>query len=165
MTSYVDIDEDIKLDFDVNKLSDRLMEKVTDFENCPYETCVSLIVTHSEEIRTCNKDYRNIDSVTDVLSFPALDIENGEFSAIDEEDSSLFDPETGELILGDVMINIDRVYSQADEYGHSVLREFAFLMTHSLYHLCGYDHMDEESAKIMEDKQEKVLNELGITRE
>ena len=74
-------------------------------------------------------------------------------------------PETGELILGDIMINIDRVYSQAEEYGHSVLREFAFLTAHSLYHLCGYDHMDEESALIMEEKHERVLAALGITRE
>ena len=165
MTSYVDIDEDIKLDFDATELTDRLMEQVTDSENCPYETCVFVSVTHSEEVRACNREYRDIDSTTDVLSFPALKIVNGDFDIVDESDASLFDPETGELILGDIMINIDRVYSQAEEYGHSVLREFAFLTAHSLYHLCGYDHMDEDSARDMENRQEKVLTALGITRE
>ena len=165
MTSYVDIDEDIDTGFDVKELICKLTDKVTDIEGYPYETCVSLTVTHSEEIRECNRQYRDIDAVTDVLSFPALDIENGAFDQIDEDDLSLFDPETGELMLGDIMINFDRVLSQAEEYGHSVLREFAFLVTHSLYHLCGYDHMDEESAHLMEEKQERVLNELGITRD
>lgn len=164
MTSYVDIDEDIDTGFDVNELADKLMDKVTGAEGCPYETCINLRVTHSEDIREYNRDFREIDSVTDVLSFPALDIENGDFESVDENDLSLFDPDSGELMLGDIMINYDRVISQAEEYGHSILREFAFLLTHSLFHLCGYDHMDEASAQLMEEKQESVLKELGITR-
>ena len=165
MTSCVDIDEDIDLGFDVDKLTEILLDKVCDYEKCPYEANVNLIVTHSEEVRVYNKEYRDIDSTTDVLSFPALEIVNGRFDDAVRDVSDAFDPETGELILGDIVINADRVYSQAEEYGHSVKREFAFLVTHSLLHLCGYDHMDEESARIMEAKQEEILTALGILRE
>ncbi len=165
MTSCVDIDEDIDLGFDVTGITDMLLEKVCDAEGCRYEACINVIVTHSEEVRVYNKEYRDIDSTTDVLSFPALDIVCGGFEDAVGNEADAFDPETGELILGDIVINADRVYSQAEEYGHSVKREFAFLITHSLFHLCGYDHMDDESARIMEEKQEAILSAVGILRE
>ncbi len=165
MTSCVDIDEDIDFGFDIEKITLKLLEKVCDHEKCPYEASINLIVTHSDEVRVYNKEYRDIDSTTDVLSFPALNIINGGFDDAVANEADSFDPETGELILGDIVINADRVYSQSEEYGHSVKREFAFLVTHSLLHLCGYDHMDEESARIMEEKQEEILTALGILRE
>ena len=84
---------------------------------------------------------------------------------MEEDAPDLFDPETGRLVLGDIVINAGRVKSQAAEYGHSELREFAFLIAHSTLHLCGYDHMTEEEAKDMESRQTRVLNQLGITRE
>ena len=77
----------------------------------------------------------------------------------------LLDPDTGKIMFGDIVINEDRVRSQAEDYGHSIKREFAFLVAHSMLHLCGYDHMEEEEAKVMEKKQEDVLGELGITRD
>jgi probable rRNA maturation factor len=165
MTSCVDIDEDIDLGFDVQELTVSLLEAVCESEECPYEACINVYVTHSDNVRVYNREYRDIDATTDVLSFPALDIIEGDFSGVEDDLSSNFDPESGELILGDIVINVDRVYSQAEEYGHSVKREFAFLTAHSLYHLCGYDHETEPQARIMEEKQEAVLVKLGITRE
>ena len=81
-----------------------------------------------------------------------------------EGDDSYFDLDTDELILGDVMISVDKVYAQAEEYGHSLLREFSFLVVHSLLHLFGYDHMEADEAKVMEAKQKEVLDILNITR-
>ncbi len=165
MTSYVDVDDDVRFDFDPKKVMDDLLAAVMDAEGCPYEAFVNLTVTHDEEVHGLNLEYRNVDDTTDVLSFPALEIREGDFDQIDDSDVSLFDPETGELILGDIVINADRVRSQAGEYGHGELREFAFLVAHSLYHLCGYDHMTEDEARVMETKQETTLSNLGITRE
>ena len=75
-----------------------------------------------------------------------------------------FDPESGELCLGDIVISIDKVYEQAEEFGHSPKREYAFLIAHSMLHLLGYDHMEPEEAKVMESKQENILAKVGITR-
>ena len=80
------------------------------------------------------------------------------------EKADCFDPDSGELILGDIILSAERVLAQAQEYGHSVLREFAFLTAHSMFHLCGYDHMEEQDAAAMEQKQEEVLTRMGITR-
>jgi probable rRNA maturation factor len=164
MTSYVDTDEDIDLGFDIQDLTLKLLNAVCDSEHCPYEACINVYVTHSDTVRVYNRDYRDIDSTTDVISFPALDIIEGGFEEAVNDSDSPFDPESGELILGDIVINADRVYSQAEEYGHSVLREFAFLCAHSLYHLCGYDHENPDEAAVMERKQEDTLNLLNITR-
>jgi len=166
MTSYVEIETSKTFPFDIVSLTDILLEAVIDTENCEYEAQINMIVTESEEVKEYNRIYRNIDSTTDVLSFPAIDFTSeGDFSIVAEDESSYFDPDSGELILGDIILNADRVYSQADEYGHSIKREFAFLVTHSLFHLCGYDHMTKEEAEVMERKQEEVLTKLGITRE
>ena len=165
MTSCVDIDDDIDLGFDVQELTLKLLESVCESEKCPYEACINVYVTHSDNVRVYNRQYRDIDATTDVLSFPALDIINGDFDGVEDDLSANFDPESGELILGDIVINADRAYSQAEEYGHSVKREFAFLTAHSLYHLCGYDHETEEQARTMEEKQEETLVNLGITRD
>ena len=101
-----------------------------------------------------------------MLSFPNVAFINPGLFDIDENDEAdYFDPETGELILGDIMISVDKVYEQAESYGHSVKREFAFLVAHSMFHLCGYDHMTEAEAKVMEKKQEDTLTALGITRD
>ena len=92
-----------------------------------------------------------------------LTIRNTEIS--EDREADYFDPDTGELILGDIIISVDRVKEQAESYGHSQKREFAFLVAHSMLHLCGYDHMEEDEAKVMEAKQEQVLASLGITRD
>ena len=86
-------------------------------------------------------------------------------AALLNDPDDCFDPESGELQLGDIVINLDRVYEQAAAYGHSVVREYAFLLVHSVLHLCGYDHMESEEAKQMEAEQERILQTLGITRD
>lgn len=166
MTSYVENETEFEFPFEVNKLVDKLMEVVLTMENCQYEACVNLLITNNEGIREFNRDYRDIDKETDVLSFPNVPFETeGDFQVVEEQEADCFDPDSGELILGDIIISVDRVLSQAEEYGHSILREFAFLTSHSLFHLCGYDHMVEEEAKRMEQKQEEALQKLGITRD
>ena len=125
---------------------------------------ISLSFVSKDEIHRLNRIYRNVDRHTDVLSFPMIPFEKpADYSVIDEKDE-YFDLDTDELLLGDVMISVDRVYSQAQEYGHSIEREFSFLFAHSMLHLLGYDHMTPEEAAVMEKKQAKALDDLGITR-
>ena len=113
-----------------------------------------------------NKRTREIDKETDVLSFPNVDFEiPGIFDIDESREADYFDPESGELFLGDIMISADKVIEQANEYGHSQKREFAFLIAHSMLHLCGYDHLEPNEAEIMETKQDQILAKLGITRD
>ena len=165
MTSYVEYETTQAFPFDEKAILDRVMEAVLDSESCPYEATVNLLLTDAAGIREYNKNFRNIDSETDVLSFPNLEFEMpGDFSGAEAQEADCFDPDSGELVLGDIILNAVRVKEQAVAYGHSELREFAFLLAHSLYHLCGYDHMEEEEAALMEEKQERVLQSLCITR-
>ena len=99
-----------------------------------------------------------------MLSFPMIPFESPADYGIVEEDESYFDLDTGELLLGDIMISVDKVFAQSEEYGHSITREFCFLVAHSMLHLLGYDHMTPEEAAVMEAKQARALDELGITR-
>lgn len=166
MTFYVENETEVTFPFDVEEIVRMVSEKVLDIEACPYETQINVLLTDNEGIHEFNKEYRRIDRETDVLSFPNLDFaEPGQFEIEEDREADYFDPDTGELILGDIIISVDKVLEQAESYGHSTKREFAFLVAHSMLHLCGYDHMEEEEAKVMEGKQEEVLNELGITRE
>ncbi|MBD5475174.1 MAG: rRNA maturation RNase YbeY [Lachnospiraceae bacterium] len=165
MTSYVENETKVDFPFDVQDILNKIMEAVTQMENCPYETTVNLLITDNAGIREYNKNYRDMDRETDVLSFPNISFDNeGDFSQVENMSADYFDPDSGELILGDIILSADRVLSQAQEYGHSVLREFAFLTAHSMFHLCGYDHMEEREAAVMEEKQEAVLMNLGISR-
>lgn len=164
MTSYVENETEEKFGFDVKEILDAVMSQVLDMEACPYEAQVNLLITDNEGIHEFNREYRQVDSPTDVLSFPMIDFEHeADFSEIGEA-ADYFDPESGELVLGDIIISADKVKEQAEKYGHSVKREFAFLIAHSMLHLCGYDHMEEDEAQVMEQKQEAVLLALGITR-
>ncbi len=126
---------------------------------------VNLLITGPEEIREMNRQFRNIDSETDVLSFPMQEYPApADFGWLDTEDYDVFDPETGELLLGDIVLNADRVISQAREYGHSCRREYAFLIAHSFLHLTGFDHMEEEEREVMEQFQRKIMELAGIPR-
>ena len=166
MTFYVENETGDILPFDVEGTIKIVCEAVLESEDCPYETQVSVMLVDNEAIRKLNKECRDIDSETDVLSFPNLDFEEaGAFEIPEEAEADYFDPDTGELILGDIMISVDKVREQAESYGHSLKREFAFLVAHSMFHLCGYDHMESEEAEVMERKQEAILKELGITRD
>ena len=166
MTSYVENETSQIFPFDMKKLLDRIMEDVLEAEGCPYEACVSLLLTDGDGIREFNRNYRNTDTQTDVLSFPNLEFETpGDFSDAERRTADCFDPDSGELLLGDIILNVFRIKEQAAEYGHSELRETAFLLAHSLFHLCGYDHMEAAEAAVMEEKQEAALVRLGITRD
>lgn len=166
MTSYVENETEVSFSFDVKEVADSVIETVLEQEGCPYEAQINLLLTDNEGIRTYNAQFREIDRATDVLSFPNVDYEEpADFSDLEEQEADYFDPDSGELILGDIIISVDKVKEQAESYGHSEKREFAFLVAHSMLHLCGYDHMEEEEAKVMEAKQEEALKTLGITRE
>lgn len=142
------------------------MEAVLETEGCPYEATVNVLLTGDEEIRAYNRQYRGMDRATDVLSFPNIEYGRpADFSQAEEAEADCFDPDSGELVLGDIILSVDKIREQAESYGHSRKREYAFLVAHSMLHLCGYDHMEEAEAQIMEEKQRKVLEDLGITRE
>ena len=118
---------------------------------------VSILYTTPNEIQEYNKEYRNIDRATDVLSFPMF--EKDEVQKLKQEKSVATD------VLGDIIINLSQVKMQADEYGHSFERELAYMLVHGFYHLMGYDHIKEEDKKEMREKEEAILNELNINRE
>ena len=127
--------------------------------DCACEVDVS--ITDDEGIHEINREMREVDKATDVLSFPVFDLTPGELPG--EEDA---DPGTGLIPLGDMVISMEHVTAQAKEYGHSNKRELAYLVTHSVLHLLGYDHLDEgPQKKQMRAREEAILAELGITRE
>ncbi len=163
MTLYFDSQTELSLpDFSCEELFRSVAEKVLSTEGCPFECEISLSLVGPEKIRELNREFRGIDKVTDVLSFPFLEFETpGVFEDVDE---SSFNPENNELMLGDIVICLDRASSQAEEYGHSLKRELAFLIAHSMLHLLGFDHEEKEDERLMTDKQEKALSSLGIER-
>ena len=148
-------------------LAKKVIEHILQKEGCPFDCEVNLTLTDNDGIQAVNKEFRDMDKPTDVLSFPNCDFDTpGEFSQFRDEDVyfDCFNPENDFFVLGDIMISRDKMLAQAEEYGHGVTREYAFLIAHSVLHLIGYDHMEEEEAKHMEAKQNEYLNDLGITR-
>lgn len=164
MTLQIDYETDREIGIEYEELAEKVVQKVLDMEGCPYDAQVNLVLTDNEEIERVNTEFREIHAPTDVLSFPMIPFETPADYAIVEEDQSYFDLDTDELLLGDIMISVDKVFAQAEEYGHSVTREFCFLVAHSMLHLLGYDHMTPEEVVVMENKQRTALDELGITR-
>ncbi len=161
---YYEEEGSICLPFDSEPTARTVIEEALEYEGCPYETEVNLLLTTDEEIHAMNREFRQIDAPTDVLSFPMLEYEApGDFSGFEDQEAS-FHPESGELLLGDIVISKDKVLKQAEEYGHSPKREFAFLIAHSMLHLFGYDHMEEGERLVMEQKQRDILEHVGILR-
>lgn len=136
-------------------------EKVTlDYE-------VSIIFVDNEEIKRLNSEFRNIDRVTDVLSFPMLDYPEGRlykdvYPDFQFDDSYL---DEGKLVLGDIALCLERTEEQRIEYGHSFNREACYLLTHSILHLLGYDHMEENQKKVMRSREEEILNKFNLSRD
>ncbi len=160
MTNLIDCEVDLNWSFDYMELYERSAEAALTAEDCPYEAVVSLLITDDAGIKQINKDTRDIDSATDVLSFPMLSYDSpSDFSHM-EDDEENFDPYSGELVLGDIVISVDRVCAQAEAYGHSIEREFAFLIVHSMLHLCGYDHIDDADRKLMEERQKIIMKSM-----
>ena len=121
---------------------------------------VDVLLTDDEAIHRINREMRQVDRSTDVLSFPEFDLHPGQLPT--EEDA---DPGTGLVPLGDMVISMEHVAAQAKEYGHSTRRELAYLVVHSVLHLLGYDHLDEgPQKKQMRTREEAILAELGISR-
>ena len=143
MTLQIDYETDREIGIEYEELAEKVVQKVLDMEGCPYDAQVNLVLTDNEEIERVNTEFREIHAPTDVLSFPMIPFETPADYAIVEEDQSYFDLDTD---------------------GHSVTREFCFLVAHSMLHLLGYDHMTPEEAVVMENKQRTALDELGITR-
>ena len=165
MTIYVENEGDYEYSFSVEEQLDKLAAFVTDYVGCPYEPVISVTLVTKEEIHRLNREFRQVDRPTDVLSFPMMDYDSSaDFSGRSFEESLTISPETGEIVLGDIVICSDVVREQTEEYGHSELREFSFLVVHSLLHLFGYDHMEEEERIEMEEKQREIMNQLQILR-
>ncbi len=164
MTTSIENETNFEFDFEYEELFRKITETVLDHENCPFDVSVSLFIVDDGAIKELNRDTRGIDRETDVLSFPLAGFSNPASFDCLEEDPDNFDPDTGELMLGDIVLSKDRILSQAEAYGHSVKREYAFLIVHSLLHLIGYDHIEEKDREIMEKEQKLIMERLGIPR-
>lgn len=164
MTLYFEEEGELTLPLSCREIAEEVIETALDLTGCPYEAEVSLLLTMDAQIREMNTQFRGIERATDVLSFPMVEYPMpGEFGFL-EENEGYFNPESGELSLGDIVISKEKVISQAEEYGHSVLREYAFLIVHSVLHLAGYDHMEEDERREMETKQDEIMKRLDILR-
>lgn len=164
MTITIEEEENPQFDFDYQTLAKEVIQAAIEWEDFPYEAEVNLLLVSLDEIHEINREHRNIDRPTDVLSFPMIQYESpGDFSKL-EEDEDNFNPDTGEALLGDIILCVDKVKEQAESYQHSEKREFAFLILHSMLHLFGYDHMTEEEAVVMEKKQRDILEHMNILR-
>ena len=164
MTVLFEEEGNLSLPLECEELARKVAEAALDYVDCPYEAEVNLLLTMNEEIQEMNRSFRQIDKATDVLSFPMVEYEEaGNFDFLEDTDS-YFHPESGELILGDIVISKEKVISQAEEYGHSIEREYAFLIAHSMLHLFGYDHMEDNERTEMEKKQREILEQLQILR-
>ena len=164
MTVLFEEEGELQLPLPCEELARKVIDAALDYVGCPYEAEVNLLLTSNKEIHKMNLEFRDIDRPTDVLSFPMIEYESpADFESL-EDKYECFHPESGELMLGDIVISKEKVIEQAEEYGHSVEREYAFLIAHSMLHLTGYDHIQEEERLIMEEKQREILEGLQILR-
>lgn len=151
--------QEVEIDDSINELIKKCAEMVLEFEECDFDAEISVTIVDEEEIKNLNKEYRGKDSITDVLSFPMMEF----------EDEMIFDEcdfNGDNVVLGDIVICAKRAKQQAEEFGHSVQREFAFLTVHSMLHLLGYDHEhSEDMEQEMFKRQEEILDKMGITRD
>ena len=150
--------------FPYQETAKRAVQAVLEAEQFPCSAEISLLLTGDEKVRILNRDFRNMDRETDVLSFPMQDFKEAGNYKDPPPDPSEIDADTGGLCLGDIVLSVPKVLSQAEDYGHSVEREFAFLIVHSMLHLLGYDHIEENDRLIMEDRQQKIMEALQILR-
>ena len=148
MTVYYSYEAEKKLHIPWMNIIGDVVNGTLDYMKFRKEAEVSVSVVDASEIKSLNKEFRGINKVTDVLSFPIGDK----------------NPETGEIVLGDIVLCAGKIIAQANEYGHTRKRELAFLTCHSMLHLLGYDHMEEEERAEMEDLQRKILDKIGYIR-
>lgn len=170
LTINIENESETRLDIDYDMIIRKVIVEALDYLSCPYEAKVEVCLVDNEQIHEINKEQRDIDRATDVLSFPMINFnEAGNFADMEEEltenEQDYFDPDSGELLLGDIVISLEKVIEQAEAYGHSKTRELAFLVAHSMLHLAGFDHMIESEAEIMTSKQNEILERIGYTRD
>lgn len=166
MTILLENECELQTDIEYDKIAEEVISAVLDYLKCPYECEINILLTDNLGIQKTNFQMRNINAPTDVLSFPSIEFEKeGDFSIVEQNISSYFNTDSGELVLGDIMISLDKVIEQAEEYNHSEKREYAFLIAHSMLHLSGFDHMAEEERIRMEQIQENILQNIGYTRD
>ena len=149
--------KDISNETEYLKIIEKTIKQCYAEGNLPEEKvyiCVTL--TDSNNIRQINKEYRGIDKATDVLSFPMFEKEELEKQIANIEN---------EIIIGDIVISIEKVKEQAIEFGHSFEREIAYMVVHGFFHLMGYDHIEEQEKNVMRQKEETVLKKLDLARE
>lgn len=149
---------------DIQKIINDCIANALKIQKQPDYIEVEVMFVEDEEIREINRENRNVDKVTDVLSFPSLDIEFGEIIDKDKFKAEI-DYETGNIMLGSIVICLDQAKRQAEEYNHSLKREVAYLTVHGILHLLGYDHMEEDEKAVMREREEAILNTLGYTRD
>lgn len=152
---YKDVQENEKYEKIVKKVLEQCFKEEDMLDSKLY---ITITFTTPQNIKKINKKYRNIDKATDVLSFPMFEKDELE-TKIKNKDYVCED------VLGDIIISIEKVQEQAEEYGHSFERELSYMIVHGFYHLMGYDHIKEEDKKVMRPKEEKVLNDLKIKRD
>ena len=150
MIHYNLFTNDYHFSFKIRGVIQKILREIYHFENLKGEYVVSFIIVSNDEIQEINKTYRHLDRPTDVISFAGID--SNENHKLDYE-------------LGDIYISYDKVLSQAEEYNHSILREFSFLLTHGMLHLLGYDHMNKHDEEIMFNKQDEILENIKILRD
>lgn len=151
---YLDVEKNDNYEEIVNKVINECFLEENLLNTNMY---ISITLTNPENIRNINKEYRNIDKETDVLSFPMF--EKDELQAIIKDNEYEVND-----VLGDIVISLEKVKEQAIEYGHSFERELAYMLVHGFYHLMGYDHIEEKDKVLMRPKEEKILQNLNITR-
>lgn len=166
MTVQFEIEKKPGFSFHYQELAKKLIPHILKEEGFPLDAQVSILFVDDDAIHALNLQTREVDSATDVLSFPMVDYDTpADYSILLENPELYKDPDTDEVMLGDIVLSVDHIYAQAEEYGHSVRREYAFLITHSMLHLLGYDHMTEDEREQMEEKQRTILDALSISRD
>lgn len=147
MEIYIDNRQDkIEIKDNINNIIENVIEEVLIYEDKSLDCEISISFVDNEEIKELNREYRGIDRETDVLSFPM------------EDDFSVGGP----ILLGDIIISIEKAYDQAEEFGHSLFREIAYLTAHSMLHLLGYDHMEDGEKDIMRQKEKDIMKKMRI---
>ncbi|MDE5863222.1 MAG: rRNA maturation RNase YbeY [Lachnospiraceae bacterium] len=166
MTILLEKETALDIGIEYEQIARQVICAALDYADCPYECEINILLSDNTGIQRINKQMRNMDMPTDVLSFPMIEFEGeGDFSVVEKDVPSNFDADSGELILGDIMISLEKVVTQAEEFNHSIKREFAFLLAHSMLHLFGYDHVTDREQERMEQMQEEILQGIGYTRD
>ena len=156
MTLLTDNRTDFEISGEIMEAVEKACLETLKYEEFDEDCEISLSFVTNEEIHQINRQFRNVDAPTDVLSFPQLTFEEGEEADVNEN---------GEIVLGDIIISVERAKEQAEEYGHALKMEIAFLTVHSMLHLLGYDHMEKDEEEDMFRRQKEILEIAGIPRE